>query len=463
MTNPPKQAPYRNIWRLSWPQMLMMFLNFLIGFADVYVCGRIGREAQAAMGTIAQAMFFFLVLGVAVSNGSVAAISQSLGAGRRLRALRYGGLCFLTGLGLGAVILGLGFASRGLFLSLLRVPEAMRPEASYILNIFLWLMPVQYLYLITNAILRARQMVIAPLLAAAMVLLINTIGDFGFGLGMFGLPNFGFAGVAWATFFSVCGGFAINLWLMARQGLLLRRAFAPWRWARRAFAYVFKVAWPSGLMQIVWHSGYLVLIGITASLPLDSVSSLAGMAAGSRVEALLFMPCFAFNLTASILVGHYLGAGRPREAKRYGYRIMWLGVILISLGGICLWPFIPQAAGLLAADPVVQAEAVSYLRYNLLAMPFMAVSMILAGAIGGAGATLYNMLAFGLSIWLVRLPVAWWLGHELWRSSSGVWMSMLVSQMAQAGLLLYIFEYKDWPRFAMYKSEAPTNRSSHAK
>ena len=45
------------------------------------------------------------------------------------------------------------------------------------------------------------------------------------------------------------------------------------------------------------------------------VSALAGMTAGIRIESLLFLPGFAFNMTASILVGHELGAGRPDEAK----------------------------------------------------------------------------------------------------------------------------------------------------
>ena len=53
-----QSAPYATIWGLTWPQVLMMLFHFLIGFVDVWVAGRISREAQACMGVMSQAMFF---------------------------------------------------------------------------------------------------------------------------------------------------------------------------------------------------------------------------------------------------------------------------------------------------------------------------------------------------------------------------------------------------------------------
>ncbi|THB66643.1 MAG: MATE family efflux transporter, partial [Desulfovibrio sp.] len=50
--------------------MLMMLSHFFIGFVDVYVAGRIGRDVQASLGLITQCLFFFLVLAIAVGNGT---------------------------------------------------------------------------------------------------------------------------------------------------------------------------------------------------------------------------------------------------------------------------------------------------------------------------------------------------------------------------------------------------------
>lgn len=440
---------FRDIWSLAWPQILMMFLNFLIGFVDVYVGGRIDRETQATIGVLTQAMFFFQVVAMAVANGAVAAVSQSEGAGRFARANRYVWLCLLLGVAASAAILLFGLGSRSLFLRLLQVPEPMVPTADYFLTVFLWLLPIQSFFVIANALFRAKKLVMVPLYAWGLAAVLNAVGDFGLGLGLFGLPDFGYAGVAWSTFLSITAGMLFNLIALVRAGMLRRGEFPPWRWIRCGSRYLLKVAWPSGLMQVVWHTGYLVLFAITGSLPTGSVDALAGMSAGIRVESLLFLPPMAFNFTASILVGNLLGAGRPDLAKRVGYRITLAGLAAVTLMGLALWPFLPEAAALLSPEAGVRAEAVSYLRYNVAAIPFTVSGLILIGAMTGAGATLYTMFVTGGSIWLVRLPLALYLGHSLLGRAEGVWISMFVSQAIQALVCCGVYQYADWARFGM--------------
>ena len=213
-------------------------------------------------------------------------------------------------------------------------------------------------------------------------------------------------------------------------------------------------------MQIVWHSGYLALYAVTGSLPWHPINALAGMAIGLRIEALLFLPAFAFNMTAAILIGNYLGARRPDEAKRTGFRILGLGLISISLFAVIVWQFIPAWVGLLTRDPAVAAEAVSYLKWNVLATPFTLTSMILAGAFNGSGATLYNMLIMGGATWFVRLPLAYGLAHFVTKDAEGIWIAMFCSQIVQSLTLLYFFTFKNWQRFAMIKTRNGNKESA---
>nr|WP_321514382.1 MATE family efflux transporter [uncultured Pseudodesulfovibrio sp.] len=450
------RAPYRTIWNLAWPQLLMMLFHFLIGLADVWVAGYINREVQASLGIISQSLFFLLVVAMAVANGAVAAISQSLGAGLIMRVKRYIGLCLILAAILGGIFLFAGLPLKNLILVALQIPLEMRPVTEYFLTVYLLLLPPYYMLLITNAIFRARKQVIYPLYSMILVTALNTVLDLGLGLGWFGMPNIGFKGLAWATFASVTAGAILNLTVLAKQGLLKPNSFAPWRWMKRATPYLFKVAWPSGLMQIVWHSGYMVLYAITASLPWNAVNALAGMAIGLRIEALLFLPAFAFNMTASILIGHYLGARQPEEARKFGFRILRIGLISITLFSIVVWQFIGPWVDLLTRDAAVAAQAVSYLKWNMIAIPFTLTSMILAGAFNGAGATMYNMFIMGAATWGLRLPLAYGLGHIIMKDAEGIWIAMLCSQIIQSSVLLYFFTFKNWQRFAMIK-----NRNGH--
>lgn len=443
---------YRTIWHLAWPQLLMMFFHFLIGLTDVWVAGHIDREVQASLGIITQSLFFLLVLATAVANGAVAAISQSMGAGLHKRVQRYIGLCLILAVLIGGLFLALVLPVKDWLVTALQVPATMRPITEYFLEVYLLVLPPYYLLIITNAIFRARREVMFPLYCMILVTATNTVLDVGLGLGWWGLPNLGFKGLAWATFASVTAGAALNIIVLWRKGLLNPSSFAPMRWMKRATPYIFKVAWPAGLMQIIWHSGYLVLYTITGSLPRDAVNALAGMAIGLRIEALLFLPAMAFNMTAGILVGNALGARQPGEARRVGFRILGLGMVSICLFTVVVWQFVTPWVALLTRDAAVAAQAISYLKWNVLAVPFTLTSLILAGAFNGAGATMYNMAIMGGSTWLLRLPLAWWLGHQALDSAEGIWIAMFCSQAVQSLILLYFFTFKNWQRFAMIKA-----------
>jgi len=453
MSKPPKDfdpnRPYAAIWRLAWPQVLMMFAHFLVGFVDVYVAGKLSSEVQASLGVITSSLFFMLIIAISLANGAVAAISQSIGAGNHRRAGRYVGLSLMLGAAAGVLILVVGLPGKNLFLNLLQIPDEITEVARYFLSVYLLMLPAYCLLIVTNAVFRARKEVQFPLFAMIVILIANTIGDFGLGLGMWGMPNLGYKGLAWATFGSVLAGTVFNLAVFSAKGLLRRKTFPPMRWVKVGLPYLFKVAWPAGLMQVLWQTGYLVLFAITAALPREPVQAMAAMTAGLRVESLLFLPGFAFNMTASVLVGHYLGAGKPDEAKKYGIRIWAIGVGIMSVATLVVWQFADPIAGLLTAEAGVREEMVRYLAYNMAAIPFTLTVMILGGAFVGAGATFYNMMIFGGTVWLFRLPLAYALGHQVYGEAVGVWMAQFASQFVQAMVVLAVYRYGNWTRFAM--------------
>ncbi|MFW5734718.1 MAG: MATE family efflux transporter, partial [Oceanidesulfovibrio sp.] len=316
LTIPAPTSKRREIWRLAWPQTLMMIAHFFVGFIDVFVAGKLGTGVQASLGLITQCFFFFLIIAIAVSNGVVAAVSQSLGAGLVKRAQRYTMFSLTLALAGGLLIFAAGTLLRGPFLDALQTPPSIRDESAYMLTVFLLVVPANYILNVGSAVFRAYKRVDIPLVALTIVSVVNTAADFGLGLGMWGLPAFGYKGLAWATFVSYFAGAAFIVAVLARHGILRLRDFPPLRWMKPAWGYLFKVGWPAGLSHVLWQTGYLVLFAIVASLPRENVNALAGLTAGMRVESALFLPAFAFNMTASVLVGHFLGAGEAREAKR---------------------------------------------------------------------------------------------------------------------------------------------------
>jgi len=361
------------------------------------------------------------------------------------------------------VFLAMGYAFQDALYAALHIPSEIEAQFSQYWNIYLLALPFSYFFSVTAAVFRARKLVMVPLSTGAVVCIVNAIGDFGLGFGLWGLPELGGAGLAWSTCFAGFIGAAGNLFFMRRFRLLDKNLFPARRWVRVAAPYLLKVALPTGAMQALWQVGFLMLYVIVGTLPQDSVYALAGLSAGMRVESILFLPALAFNMTASVLVGHFLGAGQKEEAKRVGLRIIIAGCVSMSIFAALLWPWMRPIAGWINPDPAALEYIIAYLRVNLVSIPFTVGSMILSGIMIGAGSTIYSFVINGSSVWLLRLPLAWALGHYWNYGAQGVFLAMLVSQAVQSSSLFWVFMKCDWSRFSMRHHRHGQDRKEFAR
>ncbi len=446
-----RTLPIVSIWSLVWPQTATMLCAMIIGLTDIWVAGRIDSGTQAAIGFSTQIQAFLMVLGMSLGAGAMAAVSQSMGAGRRGRVQRYVGLVMVLGIVFGLLLSVSMYLGGRMVLGLLYVPAGLEDITRFFYHMLLLGLPAQYVMNVGSVLFRASRNVLMPLFVVIAACLINVFGDLGFGLGLGGLPAYGASGIAWSTFVAVCTGAVLMLLLLLRTRLMSPRVLPPLAWVRHAAPYLLKVSLPALLTQFLWQGGYLSLFVIMAALP-DSVDELAGMTAGIRVESMLFMPAVAFNMTAAIMVGNLLGAGKVTEARRTGLAITVLGVLCMSMAGACMWCFMDALARFFSPNQAVQEQIMSYLFYNILSTPFTVGSMILNGVMTGAGATLYTLVVNTSCIWLVRLPLAWVLAHVVWGGSRGVYTAMLASMMVQASAMLWVFFRKNWPGHAMRRS-----------
>ena len=132
------------MWRLTWPQMLMMYLMFFSGITTVWAAGQISSHVQAAMGLVTQCGMFMMVVIMSISSGATAAISQSLGMGRVLRAKLYITTTVIGSLLLGVLIAIPAWRFGSQILHLIQTPPEVMPLTSEIWQVFILSMPFQY-------------------------------------------------------------------------------------------------------------------------------------------------------------------------------------------------------------------------------------------------------------------------------------------------------------------------------
>lgn len=426
----------------------MLLCTIIINLTDIWAAGQLSAGVQAAVGIVFQVQTFLLVFGWALGSGSMAAVTQSMGGGKIGRAQNYVGFVLAASVGVAFAVAGIMYLSRHSVLVVLQTPESLLPTADYLMAVMLLGLPAFYIVQVAGTLFRAARQVIAPLLVVMLSCLLNLFGDLCLGLGWLGFPALGMKGIIWTTFWANIVAAFLSLYFLKRGGLFAAHVLPPFRWLRKGAPYLFKVAIPAGLNSMLWQVGYLVMYGITASLPCG-VDALAGLTAGNRIESLLYMPANAFMVTASILVGNSLGAGDRAGARRAGITLFFLSALSMSSVAACMWPFISDLARFFSGEAAVQTQIVNYLFFNILAVPFTVSGMVLYGVMNGAGATIYSMLVSIACIWFVRLPVGWALAHLVFHDAYGVYMAMFLSMLIQTSLMIWVFLRRDWARFAL--------------
>jgi multidrug resistance protein, MATE family len=434
---------WRNIWQLSWPMLLIMMFDFFVGFTDVYVAGFISPEVQAAVGFVSLLYFFVIIIANAISIGTVALVSRSIGSGNFGRALEVARQSLLFG-GVVAVLLSLaGFILYRQIVYAAGFPPEIRRIAETFLQIFALALGANYLLLISNALFRASGDLKKPLVTMFFVMAVNVIGDFIFVFGVWLIPPLGYPGIAIATAISTVFGMTINLVLLSRTRW---RAIYQGTWAfmPETVRLIFRLGWPAAALQIAWNAGTIVLYNILGRLGEVKITALAAIANGLRIEGMIFLPAFALNMSASVLIGQNLGAGNPDRAEQTGWRIAEAGIVIMSLMAVVVFIRAEEFAALVARDQAVLDETVRYLRYNMIGQPFIALSLSLGGGLQGAGDTRGTMWVIIIAMWLIRLPLAWTLALPLGFGATGVWAAMVVSMACQGLLMARRFHGGRW-------------------
>ncbi|MGE5799828.1 MAG: MATE family efflux transporter, partial [Syntrophaceae bacterium] len=204
------------------------------------------------------------------------------------------------------------------------------------------------------------------------------------------------------------------------------------------------IGWPSVFLQIAWQAGSIVLYNILSRLGDGTVTALAALTNGLRIEAIIFLPAFALNMAASVLAGQNLGAGDPARAEKLGWKTAGAGMILLGILALPIFIWAELFASILARTPEVLAETANYLRINMVSEPFLAVGTILSGAITGAGDTRATMWIIVACMWGIRLPLAYILAITLGYGPTGVWVAMVVSMMCYSILMSLRFKGGRW-------------------
>jgi Na+-driven multidrug efflux pump len=146
----------------------------------------------------------------------------------------------------------------------------------------------------------------------------------------------------------------------------------------------------------------------------------------------------------AVVVGNLLGEKRKEDAFRSGAITAAIGVVIVTVMVIAVILNARWIASSLSHNEMVIRESMKYIYISMISEPFMAWGIILGGGLNGAGDTRSVMIRVALSVWLVRIPLSYFLVVLFGFGPVAVWWSMNISQFVQAFLMSKRYFGREW-------------------
>jgi putative MATE family efflux protein len=263
--------------------------------------------------------------------------------------------------------------------------------------------------------------------------------------------SWGVSGIVSGTLSARLAGGACMLWVLARGISGLRLSPALLIPDTDDLRRILRVGLPAALEGVTLWTGQWLFLEIISQLGSDADGSAykAAHMIGMDAEALTYLPATAWGYAAASLVGRNLGANRPAEARAVTHEAARQALVIALIGTLVYFFGAEVIYQVMSREEPVRVIGAPALRFLSWYQVPLATVIVYLQAIRGAGDTRAVLLINFLGFFLVRLPIAWWLGIHLQLGLIGAWSGMSIDVLCRAIVAGIYFARGGWARTAL--------------
>ncbi|MGA6828354.1 MATE family efflux transporter [Nitrospira sp. NS4] len=425
----------KSVLTLALPVTVSSLLQRTEGILAVFLVGGLGATSIAAVGLGQLLAFIATTLVSGLSVGANVLIAQLWGARRtndvEEAATHLLGLAGIVSCGLAAF----GLLLNGPAMELLGAEQEVMTRALPYSNLIFLVIPCTIFLQVLSSILQGTGDTKTPMYALIGVNLLYLLVAYPLIYGRWGLPHMGITGAGIAVGLAEGAGASFLLWhcrhLLSRKRRLRR-----------------------DLLRSAWHIGAPVsgermfqqagIIVYTKIVLFYGTVSYAAHQVGLSIESLSFLPGYGFAIAASTMVGQSIGAGKYVRAKLENWEANRLAAGAMASMGVLFFFFPYALLRAFTSDGAVIELGTVFLRIVAVLQIPLALTMVLAGSLRGAGDTRFIMWATTVGMWGVRVPLALITGLWLSLDILFVWSAMIADWTVRMGLLLWRYRSERW-------------------
>ena len=433
---------FKALVKLSIPLILTNILQTAYNLTDTFWVGRLGSVSVAAVSLAFPIVFIIVSLGSGMAIAGSILVAKHQGAKDTAAVAHISTQTFFSVLTISVILAVAGYILTPYLVRIMHVTPEVYHEAVAYLKITFTGLPPLFIYLTFQSLMRSIGKVKLPFYIVLSTVLLNLALDPLFIFGWNGIiPASGVKGAAIATVGTQILSAITGLIVLFRgeQGLKIR--LSDYRPDFKLVKELFKLGMPVSIEQVSRALGIFMMVLLVTHF---DTMVLASYGIGSRILSFIIIPAFGLAMATSTLVGQNIGArayDRVKKTLQLSLKIAF-GVLIFI--GFLLFVFAKEvAAFFIPTDPVAIHESAVFIKTLSVSFGFLGVLIVLMGAFRGAGKTKISMILALLSVWLLRFPLAYYLGYHTSLKQFGIWLSYPVTNILTtlAGLVLLI-KYK---------------------
>lgn len=429
----------KNIFQITLPAVFDLLAQTLIMALDMKMVSSLGPSAISSVGVGTAGMYALIPALIAVATGTTALLSRAYGADNKLDGKKAFAQSFFIAVPLGIILTIIFLLFSEQIINLVGNAKDMNlSDAILYQNMTVIGFPFLGVSIATFYAFRAMGENKIPMIGNTLALVLKVILNFL----LIYLFKWGIFGAALSTtltrLFSAIFSIYLVFWSKKNWiSLELKDLKFDYFTSKR----ILKVGIPAAVEQLGLRIGMLIFEMMVISL---GNLSYAAHKIALTAESISFNLGFAFSFAASALVGQELGKGSSQKALKDGYICTIIAMIVMSTFGL-LFFIIPQfLVSLFTNDKDVIELSTMALKIVSICQPFSGASMVLAGALRGAGDTKSVLLITYLGIFLVRIPITYLFLDVLNFGLAGAWIVMTIDLVIRSSLAFYIFRRGKW-------------------
>ncbi len=438
-----KGSIFRNLLSLAWPVMINSAVTSTGPIIDMIWVGKLGSASVAGVGVASMLVSLLDAFKMGLDMGTRAMIARFVGAGDSRGANHVALQGYIVTIGFAAIVGTLGAILAGPILRMMGLtPEVVAQGAPYL--------RIQFIGILTMGLVRQNEGTmqfsgdtVSPMKITLIYRIFHVVLCPFLVFGWWIFPRLGTSGAAYTGIISACLGATLGLWFLLSGRTRLRLNFRDLRLDANMIWRIVKIGVPASVTGIERSFGQVMLTWFI--VPFGTVAT-AAHALVQQVTQLTHIAGGGVGQASGVLAGQNLGARQPERAEKSGWLGAGLYTAIMAISSLVVWFWGKNIISIFNNEPNVLAMGGAFLRIQVVTYMVSGYAVVLQQCLNGIGDTLPVMLVVLLSVFVVQIPLAFFLSQHTSLGVYGTYWAIVSGTVVMAGSYATYFKLGRWKR-----------------